>query len=116
MTITLSPETEARLRRKAERTGRDVNALAESLISEAVADESEMELRAEYRRLMDRKRRQRLSASQATRLREVEQALDDLEEQNPAVQALYQRLAEDDNKLDRVLAILESRSPAAGTP
>lgn len=37
MTITLSPETEARLRRKAERDKQDVNALAETLLDGALA-------------------------------------------------------------------------------
>jgi len=39
MTITLSPETEARLRRKAERDKQDVNALASTLLDEVLADD-----------------------------------------------------------------------------
>src|SRR5207248_3046530 len=39
MTITLSPETEARLRERAERDGEDVSSLAEALLSDALAED-----------------------------------------------------------------------------
>lgn len=37
MSITLTPQTESRLRAQAERTGQDVNAFAEALLSDALA-------------------------------------------------------------------------------
>lgn len=39
MTITLTPETEMRLRERAKRDGRDANDLASALLAEALADD-----------------------------------------------------------------------------
>lgn len=39
MSITLTPETEARLRERAERHGQDANALADSLLADALDDD-----------------------------------------------------------------------------
>jgi hypothetical protein len=41
MTITLTPETEARLREKAEREGQDINAVADALIAAALEWEAQ---------------------------------------------------------------------------
>jgi len=109
MTITVSPQIETRLRRKAAQTGQDTDTLAVSLLSEALDNEaSEEELRAEYHGLVDLETAGLLTDAQAARLRHVETRLDDWDERRPAVQALYQRLAQDDRKLDRILAFLES--------
>ncbi len=109
MTITVSPQIETRLRRKAAQTGQDADALAVSLLSEALDNEaSEEELRAEYHSLADLEMAGPLTDTQTARLRHVEARLDDWEERRPAVQALYRRRAQDDRKLDRILAFLES--------
>ena len=39
MTITLTPETETRLRERAERDGQDANALADTLLADALASD-----------------------------------------------------------------------------
>jgi len=95
MTITLAPQVETRLRRKAARTGEDANALADALLSNALSDEAlETELREEYRQLVTLELRNILSASQANRLHQITQALDDLDATSPAAQAMSLRLDE----------------------
>jgi predicted transcriptional regulator len=41
MAIELSPETEARLRQRAERTGQDADALADQLLADALAEDAD---------------------------------------------------------------------------
>lgn len=60
MTITLSAETEARLRERAEREQQDVNTLADALLAEALTEECDpltaeeiREIRAGVRRGLD---------------------------------------------------------------
>jgi len=109
MTITVSQQIETRLRRKAAQTGQDADTLAASLLSDALDNEaSEEELRAEYHSLADLETTGHLTDTQAARLRHVEVRLDDWEERRPAAEALYRRLAQDDQKLDRILAFLDS--------
>jgi hypothetical protein len=67
-------------------------------------------LLVEYHALTDLERNGGLSGAQAARLRSVDAQLDVLEEQNPAVRALYRRLDEDNDKLDEILAMLRDRS------
>lgn len=107
MTITLAPQIESRLRRKAARTGEDADALAALLLSDALADEaSEEELREEYRHLVGLELKGILSEPRSARLRRVTQALDDLDARSPAAQVMSQRLDETGHKLDEMLAIL----------
>ena len=101
MTITLTPQIETRLRRKAARTGEDANALVESLLSEALAAEaSEEELRDEYRQLIALELKGILTDADFARLRRVTQALDDLDMTSPAALVMSQRLDETGRKLD----------------
>lgn len=107
MTITLAPQIETRLRRKAARTGEDADALAALLLSDALVDEaSEEELREEYRHLASLELHSSLSEAQSARLHRVTRALDDLDVNSPAAQAMSQRLDETGRKLDEMLAIL----------
>ncbi len=109
MTITLAPQVETRLRRKAARTGEDANALADALLSNALSDEaSETELREEYRQLVTLELRDTLSASQTNRLHQVTQALDDLDMHSAAALTMSLRLDEAGHKLDEMLAIVRS--------
>lgn len=111
MIITVPKQVETRLRRKAARTGQDADTLAGAMLSDALDDEAtEEELRAEYHSLVDLEVTGRLSESQAARLRQIQDRLDDQDERNPAVQSLYRRLDQDADKLDRILAILENRA------
>lgn len=107
MTITLAPQLETRLRRKAARTGKDADALVEALLSNALADEaSEEELREEYHHLVALELKGMLTGAQAAHLRQVTQELDDLDAHSPAAQAMSLRLAETGRKLDEMLALL----------
>lgn len=109
MTITLTSRIETRLRRKAARTGQDADALAETLLSDALVDEaSEEELREEYRQLISLELRGGLSEPQAARLHQIVVELDSLDTQSPAAQEMAQRLDETGRKLDEMLAILRS--------
>jgi hypothetical protein len=93
MTITLAPQLETRLRRKAARTGKDTDALVEALLSDALADEaSEEELREEYHHLVTLELKAMLSDVQAARLSQVTQKLDDLDAHSPAAQSMSLRL------------------------
>ncbi len=89
--------------------------VAESLFSTtanmALAPAESGRLLEEYHKLVDLELLGSLTRTQAERLDEIEQRLDDAEEQKPAVRLLYQRLDEDNDKLDKVLAILERQSP-----
>ena len=55
MTITLKPETEARLRNRAQRDGSDLNELADSLLSNVLVDDpasmTKEEIEASYREM-----------------------------------------------------------------
>lgn len=76
MTITLSPETEAKLRERAERDGQDVNVLADVLLSDA--------LNSEMRHLVPRVEKYRRSSNEVERKTRLEQEcakLDPAEEQ-----------------------------------
>ena len=107
MTITLAPQVETRLRRKAARIGQDANSLVEALILDGLADEaSESELREEYRQLVAVELKGSLSEAQARHLRQVTQELDDLDVNSPAALAMSQRLEETGHKLDEMLALL----------
>ncbi|MGI4788565.1 MAG: hypothetical protein ACRYFS_06915 [Janthinobacterium lividum] len=109
MTITLAPQIETRLRRKAARTGEDADTLAAALLSEALVDEaSEEELRDEYRQLVVLELKGTLSDPHLARLRQVTQALDQRDRSSPAAQAMSQRLTETGSKLDEMLTILRS--------
>jgi hypothetical protein len=117
MTITLTPQIEIRLRRRAARTGQDANALVEALILNGLADEaSEAELREEYRQLVAVELKGSLSEAQAGRLRQVTQALDDLDRHSPAAEAMFERLDETGRKLDEMLKLLRSLPLAEETP
>ena len=117
MTITLAPQIETRLRRKAARTGEDADALVELLLSDALSDEaSEEELREEYRHLAGLELHGNLSEAQSARLNRVTRALNDLEAHSPAAQAMSQRLDETGHKLDEMLAILRGLPTTAHTP
>ncbi len=117
MTITLAPQVETRLRRKAARTGEDANVLADALLLNALSDEaSEAELREEYRQLVAVELRNNLSASQASRLHQITAALDDLDAHSPAAQAMSLRLDETGRKLDEMLALIRSLPLAGETP
>jgi len=109
MTITLAPQVETRLRRKADRVGQDANALADALLLEALDDEvSDEELRDEHHQLVAIELRDGLSDPQSTRLNRVRQELDARDAQGLAAQAMSQRLGETGQKLDEMLAILRS--------
>ncbi len=109
MTITLAPQVETRLRRKAARTGEEAGALADALLLNALSDgASETELREEYRQLAAAELKGELSGAQAARLRQVAQALDSLDMSSPAAQAMSQRLDETGHKLDEMLTIIRS--------
>ena len=117
MTITLAPQIESRLRRKAARTGEDANALVETLLLDALADEgSEEELRDEYRQLVALEIKGVLSEAQSARLHRVMRALDDLDVRSPAAQAMSQRIDETGRKLDDMLAILRGLPLAEAAP
>lgn len=107
MTITLTPNTETRLRQKAARTGQAADTLAELLLSNALLGEGPSEeLRAEYHQLAVSEMRGTLSAGMAARLEEVTQEMDALDMRSSAAQTMFQRLRETDQKLDEMLAIL----------
>lgn len=117
MTITLAPQVETRLRRKAARMGEDANRLIETLLLDALADEaSEEELREEYHQLVALELRGELSDAQAARLRRVMQELDGLDTHSPAAQAMSLRLEETGRKLDEMLALLRSLPLAEQVP
>jgi len=112
MTITLAPQIEKRLRRKAARTGQEADTLAGTLLWDALADEAVEEdeparlLREEYHQLATLELKGTLSGLQASRLRQVAQELDDLETHSPATQSMSLRLDETGRKLDEMLALL----------
>lgn len=109
MTITLAPQIETRLRRKAASMGQDANALVESLILDGLGDEaSEAELREEYRQLVAVELKGGLSEAQAGRLRQITQALDDSDMHSQAAQAMSERLDETGRKLDEMLKLLRN--------
>jgi len=117
MTITLAREIETRLRRKAARTGEQADALAESLLSEALADEaSEGELRAEYQQLVALELKGNISEAASARLRSVTQQLDDRDRDSPAAQTMFQQLNDTGRKLDEMLAILQGMPLREQTP
>ena len=117
MTITLAPQLETRLRRKAARMGEDADRLIESLLLDALADEvSEEELRDEYRQLATLELRGTLFETQLGRLSQVTQALDAIDRHSPAAQAMTQRLDETGRKLDEMLAILRELPLAEPIP
>jgi len=112
MTITLAPQIEKRLRRKAARTGQEADTLAGTLLWDALADEAVEEdeparlLREEYHQLATLELKGTLSGLQASRLRQVAQELDDLDTHSPANQSMSLRLDETGRKLDEMLALL----------
>ncbi len=122
MTITLAPQLETRLRRKAARIGQEADTLAGTLLWDALADEAVEEeataeyLREEYHQLVTLELKGMLSDSQASRLRQVTQELDDLDTHSPATQAMSLRLDETGRKLDEMLAILRGLPLAEPTP
>ncbi len=117
MTITLAPEVETRLRRKAARTGEDADTLAGALLAEVLADEmSDEELRDEYRQLVALELAGTLSETQEARLRRVTQDMDALDARGPAARAMSQRLDETGHKLGEMLAILRSLPLADPAP
>lgn len=122
MTITLAPQVETRLRRKAARTGQEVDTLAGTLLWDALADEAVEEdepakvLREEYHQLVALELKGTLSDAQATRLSQVTQHLDDLDTHSPAAQTMSLRLDETGRKLDEMLAILRGLPLAGPTP
>ncbi len=119
MMITLTPNTETRLRRKAARTGQEADTLAEAILSDALPDEvSEegqfagqdaeqyKELRAEYRQLAASEMRGTLSEAMASRLEAVTREMDALDMNSPAARTMFQPLRETDQKMDEMLTIL----------
>ena len=118
MTITLAPQVETRLRRKAARMGQEADALAGALLWDALADEateaesveeaSVGEMRAEYQHLVTLELKGALSNTQATRLRQVTQELDDLDMHSPAAQAMSLRLDETGRKFDEIRCLTTS--------
>jgi hypothetical protein len=122
MTITLPQQVEKRLRRKAARIGQEADALAGTLLWEALADEAvdeeatAGELREEYHQLVALELRGELSDAQAARLRRVMQELDGLDTHSPAAQAMSLRLEETGRKLDEMLALLRSLPLAEQVP
>jgi hypothetical protein len=58
--------------------------------------------------LLDQEDRGALSAAQIIRLRQVQEELDRLEDQDPIEQAADRRLQETGDKLDEILALLRS--------
>ncbi len=109
MTITLAPQVETRLRRKAARNGQELNALADALLLEALDDDvSDEELRDEYHQLVALELRGLLSQTQSTRFYRVRQELDARDASGAAAQAMSQRLEATGQKLDEMLAILRS--------
>jgi len=109
MTITLAPQIETRLRRKAARTGKSPDVLASALLLDALADETLKEdLRDEYHQLVVLELRGTLSEADATRLHAITQELDDLDINSPAAEAMLERLDETGHKLDEMLAILHT--------
>ena len=122
MTITLPQQVESRLRRKAARMGQEADALAGTLLWEALADEAAEEeatdgkLREEYHQLVSVELKGTLSDAQAVRLHQVMQELDDLDTHSPAAQAMSLRLDETGRKLDAMLAILRGLPLAEPAP
>ncbi len=126
LTITLAPQVETRLRRKAARPGQEAVAQAETFLWDALADEmpkgetveeaSAGELRAEYHHLIGLELWETLSDTQAARLRQVTQQLDDLDMHSPAAQAMSLRMDETGRKLDEMLAILRGLPLGEPTP
>ena len=109
MTITLAPQLETRLRRKAARTGRAVDVLVEALLLDALEDEASVdELRDEYRSLAVLEMKGPLSEAETARLHAVTQELDALDRSSPATEAMFERLNETGNKLDEMLAVLSA--------
>ncbi len=120
MTITLAPQVEKRLRRKAARIGQEADTLAGTLLWDALADEAveettAEELREEYHHLVTLELKGMLSGAQAARLRLVTQELDDLDTHSPAAQAMSLRLDETGRKLDEMLALLRGLPRAEPT-
>lgn len=113
VTITLAPQVEKRLRRKAARIGQEADTLAGTLLWDALADDAveevaAQELREEYHQLVTLELKGMLPDAQAARLRLVMQELDDLDANSPAAQAMSLRLDETGRKLDEMLALLRS--------
>lgn len=107
MTVTLTPNTETRLRRKAARTGQEADLLVEVILSNALIEEdSEEELRAEYRHLVASEMQGTLSEAMAARLAELTREMDAMDMSSPAAQTMFERLTETDQKLDEMLTIL----------
>ena len=106
MTITLPPQVETPLRRRAAQTGMDADTLAGALLLDALTETQGGALREEYHQLVALQLRGHLSLEQTERLRTVVEELDDLDAQSPAAQAMAQRLGETDRKLDEMLALL----------
>jgi len=122
MTITLAPQVETRLRRKAARMGQEADALAGTLLWDALADEAAEEdpkmgeLRQEYHHLVGLEPKGMLPDTQDARLRQVTQQLDDLDAHSPAAQAMSQRLDDTGRKLDEMLALLRGLPLAEPAP
>jgi hypothetical protein len=62
----------------------------------------------EYHAFLDQADRETLSPAQTIRLRQVQEELDHLEDQDPIEQAADRRLQETGDKLDEILALLRS--------
>ena len=122
MTITLPQQVEKRLRRRAARTGQEADALAGTLLWDALADEAleeeatARELREEYHQLVALELKGMLSDTQESRLRQVTQELDDLDTHSAAAHAMSLRLDETSRKLDEMLALLQGLPLAKPTP
>lgn len=70
--------------------------------------QEEQDAQAEYYALADLKLGGRLSPAQEARLREVKAALDQMEAQEPEMQAMFARMAEVADKLDTLLAKVQA--------
>lgn len=121
LTIDLTLQEEASLAAAAQQTGVAPEEVVKKLLAQLVPvpEVAEETLREEYRHLAMLDVRGQSDDAQRARLSRVKQELDDREERSPAVQALLRRLDEDDARLDRIIALLESRSRtgrAGGAP
>jgi hypothetical protein len=121
LTIELTPTEEARLDAVAaqkgwNRTEAAYRVLTENLPSMVALTPSaptqnyvhQTRLVEEYHALLDQEDRGALSAAQIIRLRQVQEELDRLEDQDPIEQAADRRLQETGDKLDEILALLRS--------
>ena len=84
-TITLPPQVETPLRRRAAQAGMDADALAGAILLDALAETPEEALREERHQLVALKLRGQLDPSQAERLRAVDGELDRLDAQSPGL-------------------------------